>query len=182
MNAKKEDYIFWMDFETTGLDENKDRPLELAVIITDIKFNQIGEPLVVLIKHSKLRTWWMRKKADPFVVKMHDDGGLWEQLPSGIPLKEAEAKVVAHIAKHVPEGARTVMGGNSVRLDANFLDKYFPKAAGMLGYRLFDVSSLGFVGYNMVGMKNFKKAKGHRALDDIMESIAEAKYLLADVI
>lgn len=37
--------LFWYDFETTGIDTRRDRPLQVAGVRTDEDFNEIGEPL-----------------------------------------------------------------------------------------------------------------------------------------
>ena len=39
------DSIFWYDFETTGIDPRRDRPLQVAGVRTDLELNEIGEPL-----------------------------------------------------------------------------------------------------------------------------------------
>ncbi len=38
--------FFWFDFETTGVDPAKDRPMQFAGIRTDLDFNPIGEPIM----------------------------------------------------------------------------------------------------------------------------------------
>ncbi|MDB4836997.1 exodeoxyribonuclease I [Marinomonas sp.] len=38
--------FFWFDFETTGTDPAKDRPMQFAGIRTDLEFNPIGEPIM----------------------------------------------------------------------------------------------------------------------------------------
>ncbi|MFT2109725.1 exodeoxyribonuclease I [Marinomonas sp. 2405UD68-3] len=38
--------FFWFDFETTGVDPAKDRPIQFAGIRTDLEFNLIGEPIM----------------------------------------------------------------------------------------------------------------------------------------
>lgn len=37
--------IFWYDFETTGVDPRRDRPLQVAGLRTDEALNIIGEPI-----------------------------------------------------------------------------------------------------------------------------------------
>ena len=50
----------------------------------------------------------------------------------------------------------------------------------ILHYRMIDVTSIGmFVNATLEAMQPFTKAKSHRALDDIEESIAEFKYYQA---
>jgi len=38
--------FFWFDFETTGTDPARDRPMQFAGIRTDLNFNPIGEPVM----------------------------------------------------------------------------------------------------------------------------------------
>lgn len=38
--------FFWFDFETTGTDPARDRPMQFAGIRTDLEFNPIGEPVM----------------------------------------------------------------------------------------------------------------------------------------
>ena len=42
--------FFWYDFETTGVDPAKDRPMQFAGIRTDLDFNPIGEPIMLYCK------------------------------------------------------------------------------------------------------------------------------------
>ncbi|MGX5220513.1 exodeoxyribonuclease I [Pseudomonas sp. S9] len=44
--------IFWYDYETTGIDPRRDRPLQVAGIRTDEQLNEIGEPLNIYCKPS----------------------------------------------------------------------------------------------------------------------------------
>lgn len=39
--------FFWHDYETSGIDPKRDRPLQFAGVRTDMDFNVIGEPLVL---------------------------------------------------------------------------------------------------------------------------------------
>lgn len=44
--------IFWYDYETTGIDPRRDRPLQVAGIRTDEDLNEIGEPLNIYCQPS----------------------------------------------------------------------------------------------------------------------------------
>jgi exodeoxyribonuclease I len=44
--------LFWYDYETTGIDPRRDRPLQLAGIRTDEHLNEIGEPLNIYCQPS----------------------------------------------------------------------------------------------------------------------------------
>ncbi|MBS7661856.1 exodeoxyribonuclease I [Pseudomonas lalucatii] len=44
--------IFWYDYETTGIDPRRDRPLQVAGIRTDENLREIGEPLNIYCRPS----------------------------------------------------------------------------------------------------------------------------------
>lgn len=44
--------LFWYDYETTGIDPRRDRPLQVAGIRTDEALNEIGEPLNIYCRLS----------------------------------------------------------------------------------------------------------------------------------
>lgn len=44
--------IFWYDYETTGIDPRRDRPLQVAGIRTDEQLNEIAEPLNIYCQPS----------------------------------------------------------------------------------------------------------------------------------
>lgn len=44
--------LFWYDYETTGIDPRRDRPLQVAGIRTDEDLNEIGEPLNIYCRPS----------------------------------------------------------------------------------------------------------------------------------
>ena len=44
--------IFWYDYETTGIDPRRDRPLQVAGIRTDEALNEVGEPLNLYCRPS----------------------------------------------------------------------------------------------------------------------------------
>ncbi len=44
--------IFWYDYETTGIDPRRDRPLQIAGIRTDEALNEIGEPMNLYCRPS----------------------------------------------------------------------------------------------------------------------------------
>lgn len=44
--------LFWYDYETTGIDPRRDRPLQVAGVRTDEQLNEIGEPLNIYCQPS----------------------------------------------------------------------------------------------------------------------------------
>ncbi|SBS29828.1 Exodeoxyribonuclease I [Marinomonas spartinae] len=45
--------FFWFDFETTGTDPARDRPMQFAGIRTDLNFQPIGEPIMLYCRLSE---------------------------------------------------------------------------------------------------------------------------------
>ena len=72
---------------------------------------------------------------------------------------------------------QVVICGNSIAQDRRFIDRYLPRFAEKLDYRMLDVSSFKIVFRDMLG-REFLKQNNHRALDDIRESIDELKYYM----
>lgn len=71
------------------------------------------------------------------------------------------------------------LAGNSVYMDRYFLMKQMPKIHDYLHYRIVDVSTVKELcrRWNIAVFKGApKKEFGHRALNDIRESVTELKY------
>lgn len=177
--------IVWGDVETTGLVAHKDNLLEVAFVVTDLDLNLLDETgYESAIYYGDEGSAMMRDLADPFVRDMHDTSGLWEKVADPTqakPKAQVDAEALAYIQSLVP-GKRTArLGGNSVRLDLNFLEEHLPGTYGHLHYRMADVSSLcGFAQW-WGGVPLFEKARAHTAMADIKESIAELRYLRSHI-
>ena len=71
----------------------------------------------------------------------------------------------------------TPLCGNSVWQDKSFLQEHMPELAAFFHYRIVDVSSIKLVINRWTKQyRLYKKGDGHRALDDIVESIGELKF------
>ena len=69
--------------------------------------------------------------------------------------------------------------GNSIGTDRRFLARYLPEVEDFLHYRSIDVSPLKELArrWNPGALKHApSKAGGHRAMDDIRESLDELRY------
>jgi oligoribonuclease len=115
-----------------------------------------------------------------FVAEMHMTSGLLDAVRrSGLKVAEAEARVLDFVRTHVPKPQVAPLAGNSIHTDRAFLARWMPELNGWLHYRNVDVSTVKELArrwypdaYESAPMK----AKGHRALADIRESIAELRY------
>lgn len=175
MNDRAADRLVWVDCEMTGLDPSIDELVEVAVVVTDPELVELDAGLSVVIKPSQAAF----DNMNSFVVGLHEASGLLEEIPSGTTLEDAEAQVLAYIAKHVPVSRKAPLAGSSVYVDRGFLAKYMPSVDGYLHYRLVDVSSFKELirrWYPKVYFAAPEKRGNHRALADIRESIAELRY------
>lgn len=170
--GKRESKFFWVDMEMTGLDENKDSILEIAIIITDIDFNPLEEFERVVYQPPAVLD-----AMNDWCKKHHGKSGLTEAVKDGRPLVEVDMEILGLIEKNYPKNKKIVLAGNSVSNDQRFILKYMPKMASRLHYRVIDVSSLKEI-FRKKWKIEVKKQKTHRAIDDIRESIKELKTYL----
>jgi len=165
--------LIWMDLEMTGLDPEQDTILEIATIVTDGALNIVAEgpDLVIHQPDSVL------KAMDSWCQEHHHASGLTDSVrQSKISLAEAEQETLNFIHGYTQPGTAPLCG-NSIHQDRRFLTRYMPAIDQWLHYRMVDVSTVKelvarWYGENIV----VKKAEGHRAMDDIQESIAELKH------
>ena len=169
------DAIVWVDCEMTGLDLGKDALVEIAVVVTDSDLKPLGPGIDLVIAPPPGVVDTML----PVVREMHTKSGLLEDLPNGIPLADAERQALEYIRQYVPESRKAPLAGNSVGTDKTFLDRDMPDLVEHLHYRIIDVSSIKELArrwYPRAYFASPKKAGGHRALADILESIDELRY------
>ncbi len=170
-----------MDLEMTGLDVSRHVIVEVATLITDDSLGIIAEgpDLVVHASPAELDTM------DEFVRKMHTASGLLEAARSStVSLAEAGDSTLAFIRSHVPKARTVPLAGNSIGTDRRFLAAYLPEIEEYLHYRSVDVSTVKELArrwYPEVMAGAPVKAGGHRAMDDIRESLAELAYYRATV-
>lgn len=168
--------LVWVDLEMTGLDPDRDRIVEIAVIVTDGGLERLveGPDLVIHQPDESLATM------DKVVVDMHRDSGLTEAVrASEVGVGEAEQAVLEFLSPLVPEARSAPLAGNSVHTDRMFLRRWMPRLEGHLAYRNVDVSTVKELArrwYRDAYEAAPEKAGGHRALADIRESIDELRW------
>ncbi len=170
------DLLVWMDLEMTGLDPDRERIIELAVLITDGELELIAEgPDLVIHQADDVLA-----AMDDWNTKHHGSSGLVDRVKaSAVTEAEAEAQVVAFIDAHLPARERPPLCGNSIHQDRRFIRRYMAKLDARLHYRMVDVSTIKELGrrwYPEVHERRPSKNETHRALDDIRESIAELRF------
>lgn len=176
MADRSNDRIVWIDCEMTGLDLQRDALVEIAVIVTEADLTEIDEGVSLVIRPQDMS---LLESMVPVVHDMHTSSGLLEEIPHGIPLADAEQRVLAYITTHVPEARRAPLAGSSVYVDRAFLARDMPALDAHLHYRLIDSSTIKELSrrwYPRVYFASPEKHGNHRALGDIRESIAELRY------
>ena len=165
----------------TGLDPSRHVIVEIATIITDDELNLVAEgpDLVVSATDAELA------EMDDFVRNMHTKSGLLDQITaSTMTLEEAGRQTLEFLQEHIPEAGTVPLCGNSIGTDRRFLTAYLPEIENFLHYRSIDVSTIKELGrrwYPADVSAAPKKDMGHRALDDIVESLEELRYYRSSV-
>jgi oligoribonuclease len=168
--------LAWMDLEMTGLDPSRHVIVEIATLLTDDDLNLVAEgpDLVVHATDAELA------EMGDVVVAMHTKSGLIDQIKaSTVSLAEAGAQTLAFLKEHIPSERTVPLCGNSIGTDRRFLATYLPDIEEYLHYRSVDVSTLKELAkrWNPTILRGAPaKAEGHRALDDIRESVEELRY------
>lgn len=173
--ASSSDLLVWIDCEMTGLDVTIDELVEVAVVITDYDLVPVDPGFSVVIKPDQAAVDNMGE----FVLDMHRDSGLLDEIPNGVSLADAEFAVNEYILRFVPSPKSAPLAGNTIGTDRTFLAKYMPRVDAHLHYRSIDVSSIKELSRRWFPRVYFNapvKAGGHRALADILESIRELDY------
>ncbi len=114
------------------------------------------------------------------VRRMHPASGLLDEIAaSTTPLEEAGASTLSFLREHIPEARTVPLCGNSIGTDRRFLHAWLPEIEEFLHYRSVDVSTLKELAsrwHPEVLDSAPEKAGGHRALDDIRESVIELRH------
>lgn len=168
--------LVWMDLEMTGLDPARDVIVEIATLVTDDELEVVAEgpDLVVAAPPDALAAM------DQVVVDMHTRSGLLDAIrASTMSVEEAGRQTLEFIKEHVPEPRTVPLCGNSIGTDRRFLVTHLPDIENHLHYRSIDVSTIKELSrrwYPGAVAKAPSKSGGHRAMDDIRESLDELRY------
>ena len=171
---KSDQNLVWLDCEMTGLDPEKERLIEIAIIVTGPQLTpRIEGPVLAIHQSDELLD-----KMDKWNKGTHGRSGLIDKVKASVVTEQdAEAQILAFIAQYVPKGTSPLCG-NTISQDRRFLVKYMPRLEAFLHYRNIDVSTFKELAkrwrpdvYNA-----FKKNQKHTALADVHESIDELEH------
>ena len=168
--------LVWIDLEMTGLDPERDVIVEIATLITSDELEIVAEGPDLVIHHPDETLSIM----NDYVRNMHETSGLLTEIEqSSLSLEQAGIETLQFIQSHVQEAGSVPLCGNSIGTDRRFLIKAFPEIDNFLHYRCIDVSTIKELArrWNPDVLTNApKKNGGHRALNDIQESVIELRY------
>ena len=169
--AKSDQNLVWIDCEMTGLDPEKERLLEIAVIVTGPQLTPRIEGPVLVIHQSDAQL----NQMDAWNKGTHGKSGLIDKVKaSTLSEAEAEQQILDFLKAYVPKSASPLCG-NTISQDRRFLVKYMPRLEAFFHYRNLDVSTLKELSrrWKPEVYAAFKKQQRHTALADVHESIDE---------
>ncbi len=172
--AKSDQNLVWIDCEMTGLDPEKERLLEIAVIVTGPHLTpRIEGPVLVIHQSDELLN-----KMDAWNKGTHGKSGLIDKVKASATSEaNAEEQILAFLKKYLPKSASPLCG-NTISQDRRFLVKFMPKLEAFFHYRNLDVSTLKELSrrWKPEVYSSFKKQQKHTALADVHESIDELAH------
>ena len=166
--------LVWIDMEMSGLVPERDRILEVAMVVTDAELTVLVEaPVFVLHQPDEVL-----EAMDSWNKSTHGKSGLIDKVRAAT-LDEAtvEARLIEVLKPIV--GARIApLAGNTVHQDRRFMARYMPALDQYLHYRIVDVSTLKELArrWRPDVLAGIAKEGRHEALADVHESIEELRH------
>lgn len=171
---KSDKNLVWLDCEMTGLNPERDRIIEIAVIVTSPDLACRIEGPVFAIHQSDA----LLDQMDAWNKGTHGKSGLIDKVKaSSCDEAHAERELISFLSQYVAAGIAPLCG-NSIGQDRRFLVKYMPQLEAFFHYRNIDVSTLKELAkrWKPQAHSSFKKQQRHTALADVHESIDELAH------
>ncbi|KAH6998201.1 ribonuclease H-like domain-containing protein [Ilyonectria sp. MPI-CAGE-AT-0026] len=171
--------LVWIDCEMTGLNPDTEEIIEIYCIITTGNLEVLDEEgfhAIIHFPQSRL------DQMDEWCTKTHANSGLTAAvLASTTTPEQAADALYEYITRFIPERKRGLLAGNSIHADRGFLRREpYTRVTKHLHHRLLDVSAIKEAALRWCAKRIINKVpskKGsHKARDDILESIEEARY------
>jgi len=166
--------LIWIDLEMSGLNTEIDKIIEIATIVTDSQLNIIAQGPVLAVHQPDE----VLNNMDEWNTRTHGGSGLTQRVrESTLSEADAERETLEFLQQHVPKN-KSPLCGNSICQDRRFLARCMPLLEAYVHYRNLDVSSIKELvrRWKPEIASGFDKKNTHKALDDILESIAELQY------
>ena len=166
--------LVWIDMEMSGLVPERDRILEVAMVVTDSELNTLAEAPVYVVHQADE----VLEGMDSWNKSTHGRSGLVEKVrASPFTEGEVEARLVEFLKPIVGERLAPLCG-NTVHQDRRFMARYMPAFDAYLHYRIIDVSTLKELAkrWRPEVLAGVAKEGKHEALADVYESIEELRH------
>ncbi len=172
--AQDQNNLIWIDMEMTGLVPERDRIIEVAIVVTNANLETVAEAPVLVIHQPDE----VLDAMDSWNRSTHAKSGLIDKVKqSALSDAAVENQLIAFLKEYVP-GNTSPMCGNSICQDRRFMARWMPDLEAYFHYRNLDVSTLKELArrWRPALINGLKKHGKHEALADIYESIDELKY------
>ncbi|HQW39135.1 MAG TPA: oligoribonuclease [Usitatibacteraceae bacterium] len=172
--AQEKAPLVWVDMEMSGLVPERDRILEVAIVVTDGELNTLAEAPVWVVHQPDE----VLDAMDSWNKGTHGRSGLIDKVrASKFSEAEVEARILEFLAQHVAAGTAP-LAGNTVHQDRRFMARYMPAFDAYLHYRIVDVSTLKELArrWRPDVLAGLVKESKHEALADVHESIEELRH------
>jgi oligoribonuclease len=166
--------LVWIDMEMSGLVPDRDRILEVAMVVTDADLDTIAEAPVFVLHQPES----VLEGMDSWNKSTHGKSGLVDKVrASSFTEAQVEARLLEFLKPIVGE-RQAPLCGNTVHQDRRFMARYMPTFEAYLHYRIVDVSTLKELAkrWRPDVVQAFSKEGKHEALADVYESIEELKH------
>ena len=159
----------WIDLETTGLDPDNDRVIEVGWFLSE-RNEMVTQPQSVLITPDKIA--WELMQQDLFVQTMHTQNDLLKDMEAfgTILVEDVEDQILEDLSRHPDE--IIILSGASVHFDRGFIRNWMPRLDRKLIHRHLDVSTLRMF-FNDSGFRSYgekERPTVHRALQDVEDA------------
>lgn len=157
--------IVFLDLETTGLDPQKDKILEVAAACwpgVESGFERVIHQTIAITDMDKV------------VRRMHGDL-IFKVRVSSYAFSDVYTDLLGWL-DGIPADTLT-LAGNSIHFDRAFLKTQMPRVSEMFHYRMLDVSSLHLAADALGRPRAPKPDKiAHRAMEDVLDSIRQFEF------
>jgi oligoribonuclease len=172
--GKSDQNLVWIDCEMSGLDPQRERLIEIAVIVTGPDLEpRVEGPVLVIHQSDELLD-----QMDSWNKGTHGKSGLIDKVRAAtLTEAQAEQQILDFLARYLPKNTSPLCG-NTISQDRRFLVNYMPRLEAFFHYRNIDVSTLKELAKRWRPQLHagFKKQQSHTALADVHESIDELVY------
>jgi oligoribonuclease len=166
--------LVWIDMEMSGLVPERDRILEVAMVVTDSDLNTLAEAPVYVVHQPDE----VLDAMDSWNKATHGKSGLVDRVRASTLDEAAVEGLLIGFLRPIIAERTAPLCGNTVHQDRRFMARYMPTFDNYLHYRIIDVSTLKELAkrWRPDVLQGVAKEGRHEALADIRESIEELRH------